>query len=367
MFHGLSADRRETVQRLHGLDAFERARADGRIRHVGFSFHGSPDSFTTIVDGYDWDFCQIQYNFMDEEFEAGPPGCGAPRSAASAWSSWNRCAGVAGGRVPEPIAAIWVSSPVKRTPVDWGLRWVWNRPEVVMVLTGMNMPEQLDENLATAESARTVRVHGRRSWRSLPRLREFTGRRSDGHLHHLRLLPAVPRGRCDSRRVLELQHQRDVRRAPDGVICLSYVGHGRGARRRPVHALRRMRAEMPATDSDPGHARGGAHSSDAPLSFDRPPPAAQPATLRRPAEIHVPCVWVCGGGPAPGTASHKERSVNRRARCLRSCVVMHPDHHRPPVNGFSRSEQAGSGFLQRSPPCQQSNSVRFRAGFREYG
>jgi uncharacterized protein len=74
MFHGLSADRWELVRRLRGLDAFERARADGRIRHVGFSFHGSPDSFTTIVDGYDWDFCQIQYNFMDEEFQAGTAG-----------------------------------------------------------------------------------------------------------------------------------------------------------------------------------------------------------------------------------------------------------------------------------------------------
>ncbi len=155
MFHGLSADRWETVQRLHGLEAFDRARADGRIGYAGFSFHGTPDSFTTIVDGYDWDFCQIQYNFMDEEFEAGTAGLRrAAERRIGVLAMEPLRGGLLAGRVPEPVAAIWARASVKRSPADWALRWVWHHPEVVMALSGMNAPEQLDDNLATAESAR---------------------------------------------------------------------------------------------------------------------------------------------------------------------------------------------------------------------
>ena len=155
LFHGLSADRWETVQRLHGLEAFDRARADGRIGYAGFSFHGTPDSFTTIVDGYDWDFCQIQYNFMDEEFEAGAAGLRrAAERRIGVLAMEPLRGGLLAGRVPEPVAAIWARASLKRSPADWALRWVWHHPEVVCALSGMNAPEQLDDNLATAESAR---------------------------------------------------------------------------------------------------------------------------------------------------------------------------------------------------------------------
>ncbi len=154
MFHGLSADRWETVQRLHGLDAFDRARADGRIGCAGFSYHGTPDSFTTIVDGYDWDFCQIQYNFMDEEYQAGTAGLRrAAERRVGVFAMEPLRGGLLAGRVPEPVAAIWARAAVTRAPADWALRWVWHHPEVIMALSGMNAPEQLDGNLATAESA----------------------------------------------------------------------------------------------------------------------------------------------------------------------------------------------------------------------
>jgi uncharacterized protein len=154
MFHGLSAERWEVVQRLHGLDAFERARADGRIRHIGFSFHGSPDAFTTIVDGYDWDFCQIQYNFMDEEYQAGTAGlkrAAGRRIAVFAMEPLR--GGSLAARGPEAVDAVWARAAVNRSPADWALRWVWNHPEVTLALSGMNAPGQLDENLATADSA----------------------------------------------------------------------------------------------------------------------------------------------------------------------------------------------------------------------
>ena len=155
MFHGLGAERWETVQRLRGLDAFERARADGRIRHVGFSFHGSPDAFATIVDGYDWDFCQIQYNFVDEEYQAGTAGvqrAAARRVGVFAMEPLRGGALAAAG--PEAVTAIWARAAVKRSPADWALRWVWDHADVVMALSGMNAPEQLDGNIAAAEAAR---------------------------------------------------------------------------------------------------------------------------------------------------------------------------------------------------------------------
>ncbi len=155
MFHGLGADRWEIVRRLRGLEAFERARADGRIRHIGFSFHGSLDAFSTIVDAYDWDFCQIQYNFMDEEYQAGTAGlrrAAGRRVGVFAMEPLRGGSLAAGG--PEAVDAIWARAAVKRLPADWALRWVWDHPDVVMALSGMNAPEQLDANIATAEAAR---------------------------------------------------------------------------------------------------------------------------------------------------------------------------------------------------------------------
>jgi uncharacterized protein len=154
LFHGLSAERWEIVKRLHGIDALERARADGRIRHVGYSFHGSPDAFATIVDGYDWDFCQIQYNFMDEDYQAGTAGL---RRAAERRVGVFAMEPLRGGALaavgPDAVTAIWARAGERRSPAAWALRWVWNHPEVVMALSGMNSVEQLEENLASAEAA----------------------------------------------------------------------------------------------------------------------------------------------------------------------------------------------------------------------
>ena len=81
LLHALSEARWDTVLRFDGLRVMERAKADGRIKHLGFSFHDSLKAFKTIVDSYDWEFCQIQYNFIDEGFQAGTEGlrCAAAR------------------------------------------------------------------------------------------------------------------------------------------------------------------------------------------------------------------------------------------------------------------------------------------------
>jgi len=155
LFHGLSAERWEIVQRLRGLDAFERARADGRIRRVGFSFHGSPSAFTTIVDGYDWDFCQIQYNFLDEEYQAGTAGLRrAAERGVGVFAMEPLRGGALAVRGPDPVMASWARASERRSPAEWALRWVLNHQEVVTALSGMNSLDQLEENLAAAETAR---------------------------------------------------------------------------------------------------------------------------------------------------------------------------------------------------------------------
>jgi uncharacterized protein len=154
MVHGLSAERWDLATRLNVMASLERARADGRIRYIGFSFHGSPSAFVTIADGYDWDFCQIQYNYVDEEYQAGTAGllhAASRRIAVFAMEPLRGGALAVPG--PDQVRAIWARAATPRPPAAWALRWVWNRPEVTLALSGMNAPEQLEENLAAARDA----------------------------------------------------------------------------------------------------------------------------------------------------------------------------------------------------------------------
>jgi uncharacterized protein len=165
LLHGLSAERWETVKSLHGLEAMERARSDGRIRFIGFSFHGSPDAFRTIVDAYEWDVTQIQYNFMDEAYQAGTAGlvrAGERRIGVIAMEPLR--GGVLAAEGPEPVRAIWARAADGRKPADRALRWVWDHPEVVSALSGMNTDQQLAENLSSAEGAAAETMSGEERW-----------------------------------------------------------------------------------------------------------------------------------------------------------------------------------------------------------
>jgi uncharacterized protein len=154
LIHALSAERWDLVNRLAVLPTLERARADGRIGYIGFSFHGSPSAFVTIVDGYDWDVCQIQYNFVDEEFQAGTSGLLHAASRGIGVVAMEPLRGGAlAARGPEAVSRIWARADRPRPPAEWALRWIWNHPEVTMVLSGMNAPDQLDENLGAVQNA----------------------------------------------------------------------------------------------------------------------------------------------------------------------------------------------------------------------
>ena len=154
LLHALSAARWETVQSCRGLQAMERAKADGRIRHLGFSFHDSLLVYQDILAAYDWEFCQLQYNFLDQGDQAGTEGV---RLAAERGIGVIAMEPLRGGTLamPQPvdIQAIWARAEVQRKPADWALQWLWDQPEVVTLLSGMNAPEQLQENLASADGA----------------------------------------------------------------------------------------------------------------------------------------------------------------------------------------------------------------------
>jgi predicted aldo/keto reductase-like oxidoreductase len=154
LIHGLVHDLWDNVETLGIADFLDKARADGRIINAGFSFHGAAEDFNRIVEAYDWDFCQIQYNFLDEKSQAGTEGL---KYAASKGLGVIIMEPLRGGNLTSPmppaIEKIWNEAPTKRTPAEWALRWVWDHPEVTVVLSGMNKETHIEENLAVADNA----------------------------------------------------------------------------------------------------------------------------------------------------------------------------------------------------------------------
>jgi len=154
LVHGLVGLLWDKMEKLGVLDFLDKAKADGRIINAGFSFHGSAGDFKRIVDAYPWTFCQIQYNFLDEKNQAGTEGL---EYAASKNLSLIIMEPLRGGKltnpVPPEVQKIWNEAPERRTPAEWALRWIWNRPEVTVVLSGMNEESHIEENLKIASEA----------------------------------------------------------------------------------------------------------------------------------------------------------------------------------------------------------------------
>lgn len=144
-------------QKLIKLDVFaflEAARDAGKIGNIGFSFHGDRKTFREIVDAYDWTFCQIQYNFLDEENQAGREGLeyAAAKNIAVMIMEPLRGGMLAAG-LPKDVQAIYDASGIARSPAEWALRWIWDHPEVTVVLSGMNDEAHIAENIRTCEDA----------------------------------------------------------------------------------------------------------------------------------------------------------------------------------------------------------------------
>ena len=132
----------------------EDKKKSGLIRQVGFSYHGNADMFCRLLDDNDWDFCQIQYNYLDETSQAGREGL---QYAASKGLPIIIMEPLRGGRLvnglPKSALKLMDASEPKRTPAEWAFQWLWNQKEVTCVLSGMNSVEMVEANTRTASVA----------------------------------------------------------------------------------------------------------------------------------------------------------------------------------------------------------------------
>ena len=156
LIHGVTKTYWEKLKELGFEEFLDQAIADKKIKYAGFSFHDRFEFFKEVVDHYDWSFCLIQYNYLDENYQAGKEGLEY---------AFNKGLGVAtmeplkGGQIaaniPDEIKDAFDQAVVKRTPAEWALRWVWNHSDVSVVLSGMNTMEDVKENLRIASDAQS--------------------------------------------------------------------------------------------------------------------------------------------------------------------------------------------------------------------
>ena len=128
-------------------------KACGQIRQIGFSYHGNTESFCKLIDAYDWDFCQIQYNYLDEHTQAGRKGLYYAHAKGIPVVIMEP---LRGGKLvhllPEQAKQVFAKHSVKRSPAEWAFRWLWNQKEVTVVLSGMNSDAMVQENIHTAST-----------------------------------------------------------------------------------------------------------------------------------------------------------------------------------------------------------------------
>jgi len=154
LVHALNGETWDKARANGVIEFLNQALKSGRILNAGFSFHGAAEAFKAIVDAYDWTFCQIQYNYLDTQNQAGTAGL---KYAAAKDMAVIVMEPLRGGNLartsPPAVSKLWKKASTQRTPVEWALRWIWNQPEVTVVLSGMNRDDHIAENLRIAEQA----------------------------------------------------------------------------------------------------------------------------------------------------------------------------------------------------------------------
>ena len=144
----------ERLKSLGIADWIQEKKNNGQIRQIGFSYHGNTDMFCQLVDAFDWDFCMIQYNYLDENSQAWKKGL---QHASSKGLPVMIMEPLRGGRLvnnlPEKAKKLFENYEIKYSPAEWSFRWLWNQPEVTCVLSGMNSIEMVQENVKSASTA----------------------------------------------------------------------------------------------------------------------------------------------------------------------------------------------------------------------
>jgi len=152
LLHGLTEERWQKLEALGVIDWAEKKMDEGKFRYLGFSFHDEYEVFKNIIDSCrHWTLCQIQYNYVDSEYQAGTKGL---RYASEKGLAVVVMEPIAGGRLaikpPKQVQDAWNQAPAARTQAEWALLWVWNQPEVSVALSGMSTMQQVKENVRTA-------------------------------------------------------------------------------------------------------------------------------------------------------------------------------------------------------------------------
>lgn len=152
LIHALDGKLWEMAKQNGAIEFLDDALKNGKIINAGFSFHGLAEEFIGIVDDYDWTFCQIQYNLLDTQNQAGTAGLQYAASKEMAVMIMEPLRGGNLAKTPPPsVQDVWTKADHKKTPVAWSLGWIWNHPEVTVVLSGMNNDDHITENLALAD------------------------------------------------------------------------------------------------------------------------------------------------------------------------------------------------------------------------
>ncbi|MEG0830550.1 MAG: aldo/keto reductase [Anaerovoracaceae bacterium] len=155
LIHNINVGSWKLIKKYNALKFLDELKAEGKIKHIGFSFHDELPLFKEAIDAYPWDFCQIQLNYMDQEMQAGTAGLkyakdkGLPVIVMEPLKG-----GLLTDALPDAINSLWEKAPIKRTPAEWAFRWVSNLPGVLTVLSGMSTIHQLDENLQIFSQAK---------------------------------------------------------------------------------------------------------------------------------------------------------------------------------------------------------------------
>lgn len=135
-------------------DWIAKKKVSGEIRQIGFSFHGSQSEFLAVLEAYDWEFCQIQYNYSDENYQAGVTGLhAAGKKEIPVIIMEPLLGGKLATGLPEKAVNLFREANPELSPAGWGLRWLWNQPEVTCVISGMDAMEQLEENIKVVKTA----------------------------------------------------------------------------------------------------------------------------------------------------------------------------------------------------------------------